>query len=68
MGVDRRDILRRTRERGPALSRAVYCHLSREMAGSSVVELASELGLTESAVSKLALKGRAFAKVLQIVQ
>lgn len=68
IGVDKRDILRRTRERGPALARAVYCHLSREMAGSSVVELASELGLTQSAVSKLMLKGRAFSKVLQIVQ
>ncbi|MBI5743112.1 MAG: transposase [Elusimicrobia bacterium] len=67
-GIDRRDILRRTRERGPASARALYCHLSKEMAGCSVVELASELGLTQSAVSKLALKGRVLARELQIVQ
>lgn len=60
-GMNKQDIFRHTRERGPARARALYCHLAREEAGSALTELARELGLTESAVSKLALKGRALA-------
>lgn len=67
-GTKRADILRRTRERGPARARSMYCHLAREEAGCSLVELSRELGITESAVSKLALKGRVIVGERQIVQ
>lgn len=67
-GLNRGDIFRHTRERGPAHARALYCHLAREKTGSSIVELSVELGITQSAVSKLALKGRSLAGRLQIVQ
>ncbi|OGR81706.1 MAG: hypothetical protein A2X32_08195 [Elusimicrobia bacterium GWC2_64_44] len=61
-GISRADIVRRTRERVPARARAVYCHLAREEAGCSVSALSRELGITESAVSKLALRGRLLVK------
>lgn len=57
-GICRRDILRHTRSRGPAKARAIYCNLAHDKAGTKVVELARELELTESAVSKLILRGR----------
>lgn len=66
-GITREDILRRTRERGPAAARAVYCYLCREAAGGSAAELTGELGITQSAVSKLASKGRILAKRMKIV-
>jgi len=66
-GIARRDILRRTRERGPANARAIYCYLCREEAGGSASELTCELGLTQSAVSKLATKGRILAERMKIV-
>ncbi len=56
-GIDRQDIFRHTRERGPAQARAVYCFLCRE-AGYSGGELAAELRISDSAVSRLAFKGR----------
>jgi REP element-mobilizing transposase RayT len=59
-GICRRDILRRTRSRGPAKARAIYCNLAHDKAGAKVVELARELGITESAVSKLILRGREY--------
>jgi len=59
-GICRADILRRTRSRGPAKARAIYCNLAHESARVKVAELARELGLTESAVSKLILRGREF--------
>ena len=67
-GIARQDILRRTRERGPASARAVYCHLAMEKAGSSVTELAMELRITPSAASKLSLRGRCLAGRGEIVQ
>lgn len=66
-GIPRVDILRRTRERGPANARAVYCYLCREAAGGSAMELTGELGITQSAVSRLASKGRILAERLKIV-
>jgi len=57
-GICRADILRRTRSRGPAKARAIYCNLAHESARIKVTELARELRLTESAVSKLILRGR----------
>ncbi|PKM98323.1 MAG: transposase [Elusimicrobia bacterium HGW-Elusimicrobia-3] len=66
-GISREDILRRTRERGPASARAIYCYLCREAAGGSAVELTGELGITQSAVSKLASKGRILAERMKIV-
>lgn len=57
-GINRLDILRRTRARGPAAARAIYCHLAHEKAAVKGAELAQELGITESAVSKLILRGR----------
>lgn len=66
-GISRENILRRTREHGPASARAVYCYLCREESGGSLSELPKELGLTQSAVSKLASKGRLLAERMKIV-
>lgn len=66
-GISREDILRRTRERGPASARAIYCYLCREAAGGSAVELTGELGITQSAISKLASRGRILAERMKIV-
>lgn len=65
-GIPRRDIFRRTRERGPAQARAVYCYLCKEIRESGA-QLARELGIGQSAVSRLAARGRTFAEKLGIV-
>lgn len=66
-GMSREDILRRTREHGPAAARALYCYLCREESGGTLSELPKELGITQSAVSKLASKGRLLAGRMKIV-
>jgi len=66
-GISREDIVRRTRERGPSNARALYCYLCREASGGSASELTGELGITQSAVSKLASKGRILAERMKIV-
>lgn len=58
-GITRQDILRRTRDRGPARARAIYCYLCKERAGVSGKKLMQELNISQSAVSKLISKGRA---------
>lgn len=58
MGVSRDDIFRHSHERGPAYARAVYCCLCAEESGATGSELARELGVSPSAVSKLVVKGR----------
>jgi len=65
-GVPSRDILRRTRERGPAQARAVYCYFCKE-AGEPAVALSRELGIGQSAVSRLASRGRNLAEKLRII-
>ncbi|OGR68064.1 MAG: hypothetical protein A2081_02825 [Elusimicrobia bacterium GWC2_61_19] len=57
-GIARADILRRSRERGPAGARAVYCYRCKEEAGASGSELKRELKISQGAVSKLVAKGR----------
>ena len=57
MCVPRLDIFRHTRERRAAQARAVYCHLCRE-AGYSGTALTMELDVSDSAVSRLAVRGR----------
>ena len=57
-GITKEDIFRRTRERGPAHARAVYCYLCTKDAGISGSELMRELGLSSGGVSKLVAKGR----------
>ncbi|OGR52525.1 MAG: hypothetical protein A2049_11285 [Elusimicrobia bacterium GWA2_62_23] len=57
-GVSRVDIFRRTHEPAPARARAVYCYLCKEEAGCSGVELRRALRISDSAVSRLAAKGR----------
>ncbi|MCX5791914.1 MAG: transposase [Elusimicrobia bacterium] len=57
-GVAREDILRSIRDRGPARARAVYCYLCKEKAKASGTELMRELGISQSAVSRLIAKGR----------
>lgn len=66
-GVSRSDIMRRTRERGPARARAIFCYLCREECGICCTELAREMGICQSAVSKLASKGRFLAESAKIV-
>lgn len=65
-GVPREDIYRHTRERGPAQARAIYCYLCKE-AGKPAVILARELGICQSAVSRLATRGRELTEKLRIV-
>lgn len=57
-GIRRAYIFSRTRERTTVKARACYCYLAREQSGLSVTRLASDLGLTQSAASKLVLRGR----------
>ena len=61
-GVSRVDIFRRSRERGPASARAVYCYRCKEEAGASGTDLKRELGMTQGAVSKLVTKGRSLVE------
>jgi REP element-mobilizing transposase RayT len=62
-GVAKDDILRHSRERGPARARAVYCYRCVTEAGATGRELARELGLSSGAVSKLVAKGSAIRKI-----
>lgn len=57
-GVSCAEILRPSRLRAAARARAIYCCLCREQAGISGAELMAELGVNQSAVSKLIGKGR----------
>ncbi len=65
-GINRRDIFRRTRERGPAQARAIYCYLCKER-GESAGKLMHELGIGQSAVSRLASRGQVLSGKWKII-
>lgn len=62
-GVARVDILRHSRERGPARARAVYCYRCVTEARATGRELSRELGVNSGAISKLVAKGSAIRKI-----
>lgn len=62
-GIARTDILRHSHERGPARARAIYCYRCVTEAALSGRELALELGVSSSAVSKLVAKGALIRKI-----
>ncbi len=66
-GVPREEILRPSRDRAPAHARALYCYWCREKAGISGTELKRELGIGQSAVSRLISKGRKLTAPQQII-
>ena len=57
-GVGRKQILSRSREHGVSRARAVYCCLCQEEGNASGVDLAKELGVSPSGISRLASRGR----------
>jgi len=66
-GVPSKEILRPSRNRKSARARALYCYLCREKAGVSGTELRRELGIGQSAVSRLTEKGRKLMETSQLV-
>ena len=66
-GVPSKEILRPSRNRKSARARALYCYFCREKAGVSGTELRRELGIGQSAVSRLTEKGRKLMETSQLV-
>lgn len=66
-GVPRYEILRPSRSRASAQARAMYCYLCKEEAGVSGTELRLELGVGQSAVSRLTTKGRKLMETGKLV-
>jgi len=65
-GVARADIMRRTREWRIAGARAAYCYLCWVAGGVRPSELMRELGLGQSAISKLISRGRVLAETFKL--
>lgn len=66
-GVPRAEILRPSHCWAPARARALYCYLSREKGGASGTELRRELRIGQSAVSRLAERGRQLMETEKLV-
>ncbi|MDO8803526.1 MAG: transposase [Elusimicrobiota bacterium] len=66
-GVPRKEILRPSHCWAPAQARALYCYLCKEKGGVSGAELRRELKIGQSAVSRLAAKGRKLAETQKLV-
>ncbi|HCC47371.1 MAG TPA: hypothetical protein DEQ38_04550 [Elusimicrobia bacterium] len=59
-GVERGNIFGLTRARAVSYARAIYCYLRKESSGVSGEELAEELRISRSGVSRLILRGRGY--------
>lgn len=57
-GLSREEIVKPSRERGPARARAIYCCRCKDEGGIPRAELGQELCVGQSAISKLVAKGR----------
>jgi putative transposase len=66
-GVPKEEILRPSHMHAPARARAIYCYLCRERSRISGTELTRELRVVQSAVARLAAKGRQLVEAEKLV-